>query len=83
MVFSCGSDGEILNPSQLDLEASSRIFPSIESMPDVKNLFLNDGGCKMTRSFKFDADAIAMLMFKSKSESLEHPSRVLALSAFV
>ncbi|KAK8990743.1 hypothetical protein V6N11_028706 [Hibiscus sabdariffa] len=48
-------------------------------MPDVKNLLLNDGRRKMTRSFEFDADAIDMLMFEAKSKSLEHPSRVLLL----
>ncbi|KAK8586552.1 hypothetical protein V6N13_010141 [Hibiscus sabdariffa] len=82
-VFSCDSNGEILNPIHFDLEESLWIFPSIESMPDVKNLLLNDGRRKMTRSFEFDADAIDMLMFEAKSKSLEHPSRVLLLSAFV
>ncbi|KAK8595941.1 hypothetical protein V6N12_064447 [Hibiscus sabdariffa] len=52
-------------------------------MPNMKNLLLNDGRREMVRSFEFDADAIVMLMFKAKSKSLEHPSRVLALSAFV
>ncbi|KAL4352325.1 hypothetical protein GQ457_06G013810 [Hibiscus cannabinus] len=52
-------------------------------MTGVKNLLLHDGMRKMTRSFEFNADAIAMLMFKAKSKSLEYPSRVLALSAFV
>ncbi|KAK8554198.1 hypothetical protein V6N13_073130 [Hibiscus sabdariffa] len=82
-VFSCGSDDEILHPGQLDLEASSRIFLPIELMPNVKNILLNDGMRKMTRSFEFDVEMIAMLMFKAKSKSLEHPSQVLALSAFV
>ncbi|KAK8559807.1 hypothetical protein V6N13_016541 [Hibiscus sabdariffa] len=79
-----GSDGEIPNPGLL--EASSRLFPPLESVPetaDVKSLLLNDGRRTTTRSFVFDADAIATLLFKAESKSLEHPSRVLALSAFV
>ncbi|KAK8977606.1 hypothetical protein V6N11_013391 [Hibiscus sabdariffa] len=82
--FSRGSDGEIPNPGLL--EASSRLFPPLESVPetaDVKSLLLNDGRRTTTRSFVFDADAIATLLFKAESKSLEHPSRVLALSAFV
>ncbi|KAK8977607.1 hypothetical protein V6N11_013392 [Hibiscus sabdariffa] len=82
--FSRGSDGEIPNPGLL--EASSRLFPPLESVPEtpnVKSLLLNGGRRKTTRSFVFDADAIATLVFKAESKSLEHPSRVLALSAFV
>ncbi|KAK8549157.1 hypothetical protein V6N13_063553 [Hibiscus sabdariffa] len=82
--FSRGSNGEIPNPGQLG--ASSRLFPPIESMPEnaaMKSLFLNDGRRKMTRSFVFDANAITTLVLKAKSKSLEHPSRALALSAFL
>ncbi|KAL4378158.1 hypothetical protein GQ457_02G030300 [Hibiscus cannabinus] len=49
----------------------------------LKSLFLNDGRRKMTRSFVFDANAITTLVLKAKSKSLEHPSRALALSAFL
>ncbi|KAK8549181.1 hypothetical protein V6N13_063577 [Hibiscus sabdariffa] len=82
--FSRGSNGEIPNPGLLG--ASSRLFPPIESMPEnaaMKSLFFNDGRCKMTRSFVFDANAITTLVLKAKSKSLEHPSRALALSAFL
>ncbi|XWS43279.1 hypothetical protein CRYUN_Cryun16bG0089300 [Craigia yunnanensis] len=81
--FSRGSNGEIPKPNLL--EASSRFFPSIESMPlnnSIKCLLFNEGRRK-TRSFVFDANAIATLMFKAKSKHLEHPSRVIALGAFL
>ncbi|KAK8549187.1 hypothetical protein V6N13_063583 [Hibiscus sabdariffa] len=82
--FSRGSNGEVPNPGLLG--ASSRLFPPIESMPEnaaMKSLFFNDGRRKMTKSFMFDANAITTLVLKTKSKSLEHPSRALALSAFL
>ncbi|KAE8660051.1 putative Cysteine-rich RLK (RECEPTOR-like protein kinase) 8 [Hibiscus syriacus] len=82
--FSRGSNGEIPNPGLLG--ASSRFFPPIESMPDnadVKSLFFNDVRRKITRTYVFDANAISTLKMKAKGKSLEHPSRVLALSAFL
>ncbi|XP_022746637.1 vinorine synthase-like [Durio zibethinus] len=81
--FSRGSNGEIPNPDLL--EAPSRFFPPIESTPpntSMKGLFFNEGR-RETRSFVFDANAIATLMFKAKSKRLELPSRVVALSAFL
>ncbi|XVF31844.1 hypothetical protein REPUB_Repub17cG0028900 [Reevesia pubescens] len=81
--FNRGSNGEIPNPEFL--EASSRFFPPIESMlpkTGLEGLLLEEGRRK-TRSFVFDANSIATLMFKAKSKSLEHPSRVVAVSAFV
>ncbi|KAK8628208.1 hypothetical protein V6N13_063918 [Hibiscus sabdariffa] len=82
--FSRGFNGEIPNPGLLG--ASSRLFPPIELMPEnaaMKRLFFNDVRRKMTRSFVFDANAITTLVLKAKSKSLEHPSRALALSAFL
>ncbi|KAK8628203.1 hypothetical protein V6N13_063913 [Hibiscus sabdariffa] len=82
--FSRGANGEIPNPELLG--ASSRLFPPIESMLEsaaLKSLFFNDGRRKMTRSFVFDANAITTLVLEAKSKSLEHPSRALALSAFL
>ncbi|KAL4377471.1 hypothetical protein GQ457_02G030370 [Hibiscus cannabinus] len=82
--FSRGSNGAIPNPGLLG--ASSRLFPPMDLMPEnaaMKRLFFNDGRRKMTRSFVFDANAIKTLVLKAKSKSLEHPSRALALSAFL
>ncbi|XVE96174.1 hypothetical protein REPUB_Repub02eG0199000 [Reevesia pubescens] len=81
--FNRGSNGKIPNPDLL--EASSRFFPPIEPMPPttgIEGLLFNEGRRK-TRRFVFDANSIATLMFKAKSKSLEHPSRVVAVSAFV
>ncbi|XVE96211.1 hypothetical protein REPUB_Repub02eG0202100 [Reevesia pubescens] len=81
--FNRGCNGEIPNPDFL--EASSRVFPPIESKPlntGLECVFPNEGGVK-TRRFVFDANSIATLVFKAKSNSLEHPSRVVAVSAFV
>ncbi|KAK9006814.1 hypothetical protein V6N11_019145 [Hibiscus sabdariffa] len=82
--FSRGSNGEIPNPELLG--ASSRLFPPIEPMPEsaaLKSMFFDDGRHKRTRSFVFDANAITTLVLKAKSKSLEHPSRAIALSAFL
>ncbi|KAK8698531.1 hypothetical protein V6N13_114643 [Hibiscus sabdariffa] len=62
MVFSCDSNGEIPNLVHFDLEALSWLFPPIKSMPDEKNLLLNDDKRKTRRSFEFDADVIATLI---------------------
>nr|KJB61945.1 hypothetical protein B456_009G392900 [Gossypium raimondii] len=81
--FSLGSNGEIPDPDLL--EAGSRFFPPMESMPtsiNFKRLPFNEGRRK-SRSFVFDANAIATLMFKAKSKSLEQPSRVASLGAFL
>ncbi|OMO54539.1 Transferase [Corchorus capsularis] len=81
--FCKGSNGELPNPDLL--QAASRYFPPIESMPtnsNMKSLLFNEGRRK-TRNFVFDAKAIATLMFKSRSKSLKNPSRVVAVSAFV
>ncbi|KAK5835856.1 vinorine synthase-like [Gossypium arboreum] len=81
--FSLGSNGEIPDPDLL--EAGSRFFPPMESMPtsiNLKRLLFNEGRRK-SRSFVFDANAIATLMFKAKSKSLEQPSRVASLGAFL
>ncbi|KAK8549173.1 hypothetical protein V6N13_063569 [Hibiscus sabdariffa] len=43
----------------------------------------NDGRRMLTRSFVFDDNAIKTLVLKAKSKSLEHPSRALAISAFL
>ncbi|KAK8575815.1 hypothetical protein V6N13_032869 [Hibiscus sabdariffa] len=82
--FNRGSSGEIPIPSMLG--ALSRLLPPIESMPenaDLKSLFFGDGRRRVTRSFMFDANAIATLKLRAESKSLEHPSRVLALTAFL
>ncbi|WRX24729.1 hypothetical protein QQP08_017216 [Theobroma cacao] len=83
--FSRGSNGEIPHPDLL--EASSRLFPPMDSMPpnflsSTRTLWFKEERYK-TRRFVFDANAIATLMFKAKSKSLEHPSRVEALTAFI
>ncbi|MFQ6656011.1 hypothetical protein Gotur_026297 [Gossypium turneri] len=81
--FSLGSNGEIPDPDLL--EAGSRFFRPMESMPtsiNFKRLLFNEGRRK-SRSFVFDANAIATLMFKAKSKSLEQPSRVASLGAFL
>ncbi|XVE96175.1 hypothetical protein REPUB_Repub02eG0199100 [Reevesia pubescens] len=81
--FNRGCNGEIPNPDLL--EASSRVFPPIESKllnTGLEGRLSCEGGVK-TRRFVFDANSIATLMFKAKSKRLEHPSRVVAVSAFV
>ncbi|KAK8619099.1 hypothetical protein V6N13_133066 [Hibiscus sabdariffa] len=81
--FSLGSNGEL--PDLDLLGPSSRLFPPIESMPsnaDLKGLLFNEGR-RRTRSFVFDANAIATLISKAKSKGLEHPSRVVSLNAFI
>ncbi|KAG4151903.1 hypothetical protein ERO13_D04G094416v2 [Gossypium hirsutum] len=75
--FSLGSNGEIPDPDLL--EAGSRFFPPMELMPtsiNFKRLPFNEGRRK-SRSFVFDANAIATLMFKAKSKSLEQPSQTV------
>ncbi|XP_039013049.1 vinorine synthase-like [Hibiscus syriacus] len=82
--FSRGSNGEIPNPGLLG--ASSHFFPPIESIPesaDVESMFFNYDRRQMTRTYVFDANAISTLKLKLKSKSLEHPSRSLALTAFI
>ncbi|XP_039048879.1 uncharacterized protein LOC120189741 [Hibiscus syriacus] len=44
---------------------------------------VNDVRRKITRTYVFDVNAISTLKMKAKSKSLEHPSRVLVLSAFL
>ncbi|KAE8669816.1 putative Cysteine-rich RLK (RECEPTOR-like protein kinase) 8 [Hibiscus syriacus] len=82
--FSRGSNGEIPNPGLLG--SSSRLFPPIESMPenaDWHSMFFNYDRRMMSRTYVFDANAISTLKLKVKSKSLEHPSRALALTAFI
>ncbi|GMJ08811.1 hypothetical protein like AT3G26040 [Hibiscus trionum] len=83
--FSLGSNGEI---PDFDLSwPSSQLFPPIESNSmssntELKGLLFNEGR-RRTRSFVFDANAIATLKSKARSKGLEHPSRVVSLNAFI
>ncbi|XVE75777.1 hypothetical protein DITRI_Ditri12bG0119800 [Diplodiscus trichospermus] len=83
--YNQGSNGEIPNPDLLG--AASRLFPPLESVPQnylslIESLWFKEGWHK-TRRFVFDENAIATLVVKAKSKRLEHPSRFVALSAFL
>ncbi|XWS56141.1 hypothetical protein CRYUN_Cryun09bG0061100 [Craigia yunnanensis] len=83
--YNRGTNGEIHNPDLL--EAASRIFPPLESVPQnylslIESLWFKEGWHK-TRRFVFDANAVATLMLKAKSKRLEHPTRYVALASFL
>ncbi|XP_039035176.1 deacetylvindoline O-acetyltransferase-like [Hibiscus syriacus] len=83
--FNRGSNGELRNPDVLD--AASRLFPPMESIPQdhlslTETLWFREGW-HTTKSFSFHDDAIATLKLKAKSKRLEHPTRNVALTAFI
>ncbi|GMI65661.1 hypothetical protein like AT3G26040 [Hibiscus trionum] len=83
--FNRGSNGEIPNPDMLDI--GSRLFPPLESIPQnysslIEGLWLQEGW-RRTRRFVFDDNAISTLKFKAKSKRFEHPTRIVALAAFL
>ncbi|GMJ12790.1 hypothetical protein like AT3G26040 [Hibiscus trionum] len=83
--FNRGSDGGIRYPDMLD--AGSRLFPPLESIPQdhlslTEALYLTEGW-HTSKTFLFQNDAIAALKLKAKSKTLEHPTRNVALSAFL
>ncbi|XVE61315.1 hypothetical protein DITRI_Ditri06bG0029900 [Diplodiscus trichospermus] len=82
--FSRGSDGKIPRPDLLS--ASSQFFPPMDTMPQnnsvEKSIRFNEDRSK-TRRFVFDQRSIDTLKFIVKSKSLEHPTRVQAVTAFI
>ncbi|MBA0776515.1 hypothetical protein Gotri_011498, partial [Gossypium trilobum] len=74
----------------LELEALNQLLPcqpfsfSLGSNGEIPDPDLLEAGSRRkSRSFVFDANTIATLMFKAKSKSLEQPSRVASLGAFL
>lgn len=75
----------ITNPDMLD--AGSRLFPPLESIPQnylplIESLWFQEGW-HTTRRFMFNDHATATLKLKAKSKRLEHPTRTVALAAFL
>ncbi|XP_039035177.1 vinorine synthase-like [Hibiscus syriacus] len=84
-VFGRGSDGEIRDPDMF--YAASRLFPPSESIPRDILSFIETvrfpEGWHTTKTFLVHDDAIATLKLKAKSKRLEHPTRNVALTAFL
>ncbi|KAK8629519.1 hypothetical protein V6N13_078356 [Hibiscus sabdariffa] len=83
--FNRGSDGEMPNPDMLDI--GSRLFPPLESIPQnylssIESHWFQEGW-HTTRRFVFDDSAINALKFQAKSKRFEHPTRNIALGAFL
>ncbi|GMI65636.1 hypothetical protein like AT3G26040 [Hibiscus trionum] len=83
--FNRGSDGEIPDPDMLHI--GSRLFPPLESIPQnylssMESLLFQEGW-RRTRRFVFDDNAISALKFQAKSKRSEHPTRTVALVAYL
>ncbi|XWS59301.1 hypothetical protein CRYUN_Cryun08bG0110000 [Craigia yunnanensis] len=83
--FSRGSNSKIPRPDLFTV--SSQLFPPMDRIPQntlslVKSIWFNEGRRK-TRTFVFDEKSIDTLKSRVKSKSLEHPTRVQALTAFI
>ncbi|GMI65634.1 hypothetical protein like AT3G26040 [Hibiscus trionum] len=83
--FNRGSDGEIPDPDMLDI--GSCLFPPLEPIPhnylSAMESLLFQEGWRTTRRFVFDENAISALKFQAKSKRFEHPTRTVALTAFL
>ncbi|XP_065867595.1 stemmadenine O-acetyltransferase-like [Euphorbia lathyris] len=79
-----GSYKNLIQPS---LSESSSMFPPQKSLSSrytslMDGIWFGERRCK-TRRFVFDANAVAALRTKGRSEFIENPTRVQALSAFI
>ena len=82
-IFS-GSPNKVIHP---DLSLSSSLFPPRDNLPQnyialMDQLWFKENNY-VTRRFVFDAESIAKLRAKAKSESVPKPSRIETLTCFI
>ncbi|XP_065867628.1 stemmadenine O-acetyltransferase-like [Euphorbia lathyris] len=85
--WAANSSGSYKNVIQPNIMEASSMFPPQKSLPSrytslMDGIWFGERRCK-TRRFMFDANAVAALRTKGRSEFVENPTRVQALSAFI